>query len=52
MIINDPLPPPQPMDKAGTRPAFSLSHLRNQILGIQIYCAMERIRKNEPEAGK
>jgi hypothetical protein len=33
------LPPPEPRDPKGTRPALDLAHLARQVRGVQTVCA-------------
>ncbi len=39
MSIADPLPAPQPPDPPAIRPALNLSHMLQQVRGIQTYLA-------------
>jgi hypothetical protein len=39
------LPPPEPMDQAGTRPPFNLTGMAVQVWLIQTFLARERTKK-------
>lgn len=43
------LPPPQPPDKAGTRPKFNLQSMLVQVRKVQGFLAGERERKRKME---
>jgi hypothetical protein len=51
-VSDSSLPPPEPPDQKGTRPAADWEHVKRQVRGVQTACAIERVRLAETAGEK